>query len=179
MAQAGTLSITFDASPTRVRSQTPDSMVAPDSQTPRTQLTAIVAPYLDGMEFPEYEVKFHALTRHALMILPIEAERVRRFVKGLVIPIRLGVSQVVASGVAFQKMKREGKKADHSSDYGGAPPKSRGYSGRGDHSQSSRPIHASIPAFEADYAGHSSSISVHTSQGSSSRTVGRGVHSGH
>ena len=29
-----------------------------------------------------------------IMILPTKAERVRRFVKGLIIPIRLGVSQV-------------------------------------------------------------------------------------
>ena len=44
----------------------------------------------------EYEGKFHALARHASMILPTEAERVRRFVKGLIIPILLGVSQVAA-----------------------------------------------------------------------------------
>ena len=46
------------------------------------------------MSVAEYEGKFHALARHASMILPTEAERVRRFVKGLIIPIRLGVSQV-------------------------------------------------------------------------------------
>uniref|UniRef100_M1DPT0 Uncharacterized protein n=1 Tax=Solanum tuberosum TaxID=4113 RepID=M1DPT0_SOLTU len=151
MVQAGTLSITFDAPPTRVRGQTPDLMVAPDSQIPRTQPTANVASCLDGMELqgiashlanrPSMTIDEQKMFgRHALMILPIEAERVRRFVKGLVIPIHLGVSQVVASGVAFQKVvdaakdletircvefeKREGKKADHSGDYGGAPPKS-------------------------------------------------------
>ena len=53
------------------------------------------------MSVAEYEGKFHVLARHALMILPTEAERVRRFVKGLIIPIRLGVSQVAASGVSF------------------------------------------------------------------------------
>ena len=57
-----------------------------------------------GMSVAEYEGKFHALARHAWMILPTEAERVRRFVKGLIIPIRLGVSQVAASGVPFQKV---------------------------------------------------------------------------
>ena len=41
----------------------------------------------NGMSVAEYEGKFHALARHASMILPIEAERVRRFVKGLIIPI--------------------------------------------------------------------------------------------
>ncbi|XP_049387493.1 uncharacterized protein LOC125851789, partial [Solanum stenotomum] len=75
--------------------------------------------------------------------------------------------------------QREGKRARHSGDYGGALPRSRGYLGRGYHSQSSRPIHAAIPASEAGYAGHSSSSWVHTSQGLSSRPVGRGGHSGH
>ncbi|XP_069145670.1 uncharacterized protein [Solanum lycopersicum] len=129
------------------------------------------------------------------MILPTEAERVRRFVKGLIIPIRLGVSKVAASGVPFQKVvdaakelemirregfeQREGKRTRYSGDYGGAPPRGRGYLGRGYHPQSSRPIHAAIPASEAGYAGHNSSSSVHTSQGSSSRPVVRGGHSGH
>ena len=57
-----------------------------------------------GMSVTKYEGKFHALDRHASMILPTEAEKVRRFVKGLIIPIRLGVSQVVASGDPFQKV---------------------------------------------------------------------------
>ncbi|XP_069149036.1 uncharacterized protein [Solanum lycopersicum] len=195
MAQAGALPVTFDGSQTRVGGQTPDLIVAPDSQTPRTQPAAVVAPHLDSMEFPnmkshlvnsererkrdefeglqqngmsvaEYEGKFHALSRHASMILPTEAERVRRFVKGLIIPIRLGVSQVAASGVPFQKVVDAAKK-------------SRGYLGSGYHPQSSRPIHAAIPASEAGYAGHNSSSSVHTSQGSSSRPLVRGGHSGH
>lgn len=56
------------------------------------------------MSVIDYEGKFHALSSHASMILPTEAERVRRFVKGLIIPIRLGVSQIVVSGVPFQKV---------------------------------------------------------------------------
>ena len=119
----------------------------------------------------------------------------RRFVKGMIIPIRLGVSQVAASGVSFQKVvdiakelemirregfeQREGKRTRYSGDYDGAPPRSRGYLGRGYHPQSSRPISAAIPAFDAGYAGHNSSSSVHTSQGLSSRPVVRGGHSGH
>ncbi|KAH0633259.1 hypothetical protein KY284_036045 [Solanum tuberosum] len=147
------------------------------------------------MSVAEYEGKFHALARHASMILPTETERVRRFVKELIIPILLGVSQVATSGVPFQKVvdvakelemircegfeQREGKRTRHSGDYDGAPPRSRGYSGRGYHSQSSRPIHAAIPASEAGYTGHSSSSLVHTSYGSSSRPVGHGGHYGH
>ncbi|XP_069146071.1 uncharacterized protein [Solanum lycopersicum] len=75
--------------------------------------------------------------------------------------------------------QREGKRTRYSGDYGGAPPRSRGYLGRGCHPQPSRPIHAAIPAFEAGYARHNSSSSMHTSQGSSSRPVVRGGHSGH
>ncbi|KAH0748463.1 hypothetical protein KY290_027695 [Solanum tuberosum] len=147
------------------------------------------------MSVAEYDGQLHALARHASMMLPTEDEIVRRLVKGLIIPIRPGVSQVVVSGVPFQKVvdaakelemircegfeQREGKRARHSGDYGGAPPKSRGYLGRGYHSQSSRPIHDVIPACEAHYAGHSSSSLVYTSPGSSSRHVGRGGNFGH
>ena len=46
----------------------------------------------------EYEGKFHALARHAWMIFPPKAERVRRFVKGMIILICLGVSEVATSG---------------------------------------------------------------------------------
>ncbi|XP_069143366.1 uncharacterized protein [Solanum lycopersicum] len=58
----------------------------------------------NGMSVAEYEGKFHALARNASMILPTEDERVRRFVKGLIIPIRLGVSQVADSSVPFQNV---------------------------------------------------------------------------
>ncbi|KAH0647602.1 hypothetical protein KY290_033591 [Solanum tuberosum] len=112
----------------------------------------------------------------------LETKRVRRFFKGLIILIRLGVSQVVVSGDPLQNVvdvtkeleircdgveQCEDKRACHLGDYGGAPPKSRGYLGGGYHSQSSRPIHAAIPTSEAGYAMHSSSTSVHTSQDSS------------
>ena len=52
--------------------------------------------------------------------------------------------------------QREGKRSRYSGDYGGTPPRSRGYVRRGYHSQSSRPIYAAIPVFEAGYVGHSS-----------------------
>ncbi|KAK4731729.1 hypothetical protein R3W88_024717 [Solanum pinnatisectum] len=106
-----------------------------------------------GMSVAEYKGKFYALAKHASMILPTEAER------------------------GFEQ--REGKRDRHSCDYGGAPLRTRGYSGRGYHSQSSRPIHATIPAFDVDYTGYSSSSSVHTSQGSSSRHVGYRGYSSH
>lgn len=54
-----------------------------------------------GMSVAQYEGKFHALDRHASMILPTEAERGRRFIKGLISPIRLEVCQVATSGIPF------------------------------------------------------------------------------
>ncbi|XP_069154563.1 uncharacterized protein [Solanum lycopersicum] len=179
---------------TRVGGQTPDPIVAPDSQTPRTQPAVDVAPRLDSMEFPDmtshlsHGVDYTAFQmtgsakqcwRDYIISRPAgshplswtqftqvflskfvprsererkravfeEVERVRRFVKGLIIPIRLGVSQVAASGVPFQKVvdaakefylirregfkQREGKRTRYSGDYGGAPPRSRSYLGRG------------------------------------------------
>lgn len=65
-----------------------------------------------GISVAEYEVKFHALARHASMILPTKDERVRRFVKGLIIPIRMGVSQVAAPGATFQRVVDAAKELD-------------------------------------------------------------------
>ena len=44
MAQAGSLPVSSDGSQTRVGGQTPDPIVATDSQTPRTQPAVVVAP---------------------------------------------------------------------------------------------------------------------------------------
>ena len=73
--------------------------------------------------------------------------------------------------------QREGKRTYHSGHYSYAPHKSRGYCGTGYHSQSSRPIHAALLASKSSYAGHSSSSSVYTSQGSSSKHVVYGGYS--
>ncbi|KAK4716272.1 hypothetical protein R3W88_014610 [Solanum pinnatisectum] len=56
MAQAGTLSIISNASPTRVR----------DSQTPRTHPTTVVASCLDGMELPS--IVSHLANRPSMTI---------------------------------------------------------------------------------------------------------------
>ena len=75
--------------------------------------------------------------------------------------------------------QREGKRTCHSGDHSSSPPRSRGYVRRGYHSQSSRPFYAAIPTYEAGNVGHSSSSSAYTSQGSSSRILDCGGHSGH
>ncbi|KAG5599713.1 hypothetical protein H5410_031083 [Solanum commersonii] len=50
MAHAGTFNVTSNAPHTRVGGQTPDPMVAPDSQNPKIQLAAVVALRLDSIE---------------------------------------------------------------------------------------------------------------------------------
>ncbi|MUG03823.1 hypothetical protein ECC01_23010, partial [Bacillus tequilensis] len=66
MAQAGALLVTSDGSQTRVAGQTPDPIVAPDSQTPRTQPAAAVAPRLDSIEFPD--MTSHLVNRPSMSI---------------------------------------------------------------------------------------------------------------
>ncbi|XP_069148227.1 uncharacterized protein [Solanum lycopersicum] len=247
MAQAGALPVTSDGSQTRVGGQTPDPIVAPDSQTPRTQPAVAVAPRLDSMEFPyitshlvnrpsmtideqkmfgrfrqmnpptytcnlakdAYEfivscherlhnlglVESHGVDYTAFQMTgsskqwwtnyissrpagshPLswteftqacfddtstEAERVRRFVKGLIIPIHLGVSQVATFGVPFQNVVDAAKELDMI--------RREGFEQR----------EGKRTPSEAGYAGHNSLSSVHTSQGSSSTPVVRGGNSGH
>ena len=74
-----------------------------------------------------------------------------RFVKRLIILIRLRVFQFSTSCVPFQKVVHANKELDMIrregfKHYGDVLPRSRGYLGRDYHSQSSRPIHAAIPA---------------------------------
>ena len=58
--------VTSDSSQTRVGDQTPDLIVAPDSQTPRTQPAAAVAHRLDSMEFPD--MTSHLVNRPSMTI---------------------------------------------------------------------------------------------------------------
>ena len=46
-----------------------------------------------------HEGKLHALSRHAFIILSTDFETMRWFFKGLIIPILLGVSKLVDSGL--------------------------------------------------------------------------------
>ncbi|KAH0701394.1 hypothetical protein KY284_015609 [Solanum tuberosum] len=122
MSPAGILPFTSDASQTRVGGQTPDPMVALDSQTPRTHQVVVVAPLRGSARGPSSRVC-----------------------------IKMGFEQ------------HEGKRDRHSGKFGSTPPRSRG----------------STRAFETDYARHSSSSLVQTSQGSSSKLIGCRGNSGH
>ncbi|XP_070015031.1 uncharacterized protein [Nicotiana sylvestris] len=50
----------------------------------------------------DYEVRFSELSHHALMILPTDVERVRRFVAGLHLDIRASMAREVEIGTEYQ-----------------------------------------------------------------------------
>ena len=54
------------------------------------------------MTVTQYETRFIDLARHALLTLPTERERVRRFIKGLAQPIRLQMAKETGSEISFQ-----------------------------------------------------------------------------
>ncbi|XP_070052636.1 uncharacterized protein [Nicotiana tomentosiformis] len=54
------------------------------------------------MSVIDYEVRFSKLSRHALMILPTDAERIRRFVAGLHSGIRANMAREVEMGTSYQ-----------------------------------------------------------------------------
>ncbi|KAK4724064.1 hypothetical protein R3W88_026843 [Solanum pinnatisectum] len=58
----------------------------------------------DGISVSEYKAKFQALSRHALMILPNEIERIRRFVNGLIYPIYMATFQTMSIGGTFHRV---------------------------------------------------------------------------
>ncbi|XP_070040111.1 uncharacterized protein [Nicotiana tomentosiformis] len=54
------------------------------------------------MSMTDYETRFSELSRHALMIFPTEAERVRRFVAGLHSGIQTSMAGEVEMGTSYQ-----------------------------------------------------------------------------
>ncbi|XP_070003178.1 uncharacterized protein [Nicotiana sylvestris] len=107
----------------------------------------------------DYKVRFSELSRHALMILPTNAERVRRFVVGLCPGIRASMAREVAVGTEYQlvveiarriegyrqrgrEQIQQDKRAQFSREFRGAPARGRGHYKRG---QSSRPPYSAPP----------------------------------
>ena len=54
------------------------------------------------MTVAQYDSRFVDLARHALLLLPTEGERVRRFIEGLTHPIRLQMAKETGSEISFQ-----------------------------------------------------------------------------
>jgi len=55
------------------------------------------------MTVTQYETRFIDLARHALVILPTERERVRRFIDGLIQSIRLQMAKEAKTKITFQE----------------------------------------------------------------------------
>lgn len=53
------------------------------------------------MTMSEYEVMFHEISRHAMMILPIKQEMVQCFTRGLRFQLRMDTEPMVAVGHSF------------------------------------------------------------------------------
>nr|XP_009774078.1 PREDICTED: uncharacterized protein LOC104224188 [Nicotiana sylvestris] len=55
-----------------------------------------------SMSVTQYEIRFVDLTRHALILLSTDRERVRRFIYGLIHPIRLQMAKEARGELSFQ-----------------------------------------------------------------------------
>ncbi|XP_070036147.1 uncharacterized protein [Nicotiana tomentosiformis] len=111
------------------------------------------------MSVTDYETRFSGLSCHALMILPTDAERVRRFVAGLHSNIRANMAREVEIGTSYQlvveiawrikgyrqrgrEQTQHDKRARFSGEFRGGPTRGRGQFGR---VQPSKPPYSSPP----------------------------------
>ncbi|KAH0671324.1 hypothetical protein KY285_024119 [Solanum tuberosum] len=142
------------------------------------------------MTVSEYEARFHELSRHAAMILPTEEERVRCFVRGLRLQLRIETQSLVSAGRSFldvvdhartiEQLRREaqegsGKRArqeDSCDRRRFRPRESYDRSQQRFHSgQSSSPFQASLQASKGDQHCHIG-FSVGPSRGRDSSQMG-------
>ncbi|XP_070042715.1 uncharacterized protein [Nicotiana tomentosiformis] len=111
------------------------------------------------MSVTDYEARFSELSRHVLMILPTDVERVQRFVAGLHSGIHASMAREVEMGNSYhlvveiarriegyrqrfrEQMQRD-KRTRFSGEFIGAPAGGRGHFGRG---QPSRPPYSAPP----------------------------------
>ncbi|XP_059285948.1 uncharacterized protein LOC132039492 [Lycium ferocissimum] len=57
-----------------------------------------------GMPVAEYEARFNFSAHYAVKQIPAETERVRRFIRGLVLPLKLATLQLMVMGSLFQSV---------------------------------------------------------------------------
>ncbi|XP_070057031.1 uncharacterized protein [Nicotiana tomentosiformis] len=111
------------------------------------------------MSVTDYEARFSELSRHALMILPMDTERVRRFVAGMHSGIRANMAREVEMWTSYQlvveiarriegyhqrgrEQMQQDKRDRFSGEFRGTPARGRGQFGRG---QPSTPPYSSPP----------------------------------
>ncbi|XP_015159123.1 uncharacterized protein [Solanum tuberosum] len=126
-----------------------------------------------SMTVSEYEAQFHELSRHAAMILPTEEERVRCFVRGLRLQLRIETQSLVSAGRSFldvvdhartiEQLRREaqggsGKRARQEDSYDRRRFRPRESYDRSQQrfqsGQSSSPFQAALQASEGDQHRH-------------------------
>jgi len=92
------------------------------------------------MTVTQYETRFIDLARQALIILPIERERVERFIDGLIQPIRLQMVSETGSEISFQEADNVARRVEIVLSQGGG------------HGSDKRPNHSGgsvVPRLEA------------------------------
>ncbi|XP_070045577.1 uncharacterized protein [Nicotiana tomentosiformis] len=110
-----------------------------------------------SMNVTHYETYFVDLARHALLFLPTNRERVRRFIDGLTYPIRLQIAKETEGDISFQTIANvarwievvlaheRGQGSDerprHFSGFSGTSSSGRGTYGGG---QPPRPFHSAL-----------------------------------
>ncbi|XP_070018191.1 uncharacterized protein [Nicotiana sylvestris] len=111
------------------------------------------------MSVTDYKARFSELSRHALMILPTNAERVWRFIAGLHSGIRANIAREMEMGTPYQlvveiarriegyrlrgrEQAQEDKRAQFFGEFRGVPATDRGQFGRG---QPSKPPYSAPP----------------------------------
>lgn len=100
------------------------------------------------MSVTDYEARFSELSRHALMILPTDVERVRRFVAGLHSSIKANMAREMEMRTPYQlvveitrrfegnrlrgrEQMQQDKRARFSGEFRGAPTRGRGQFAKG------------------------------------------------
>ncbi|XP_070046291.1 uncharacterized protein [Nicotiana tomentosiformis] len=99
------------------------------------------------MTVTQYETRFMDLAHHALILLPTERERVRRFIDGLTYTIRLQIAKKTGGDISFQtavnvdmriemalaqeRMQGSDKRPRQFGGFSGASSRGRGTFGRG------------------------------------------------
>ena len=143
----------------------------------------------------EYEIRFYALSRYAMVILPDEAEMIRRFMRGLTLRIKEAVFAVAQSGASLQRVVESAKEFElmHHEEYGDLRDKRFRTSGRFSSTssggkgsfrrdfrpQQGRPVQEAMQASDNGHSGRGSYGSGQASHGSSQRFSGRGGHTGY
>ncbi|XP_070036019.1 uncharacterized protein [Nicotiana tomentosiformis] len=126
------------------------------------------------MSVTQYEMRFLELARHAIWFIPIDREKIRRFIDGLTFRLRLlmtreRVSRATSDEVvdiacqiemvrSQERVEREAKRPRGSGDFGSVPSGGQFYRGRGRsfrHAQATRPVHHGASASHGSYSAHS------------------------